>query len=238
MSHERIIEHRRQVLRHSVVEILEHWVLAASGLLLLFSGFGQMPIYRRYWVAKIPGLQWSGDYWISLMVHYVAAAFFVGVALFHIIYHGLLGHRGMMPRRGDLKASCTTVKAILTGCEEPPCEKYLPEQRLAYAYFVVVILILIVTGLMKVYKNLPGAYIGPTAALYLTWLHTIATFLFLFGVVAHLGAFLFKQNRPLLRGIFTGKVDLDYVCSRHSIWHDLLRRRAQSPAPSKGEEAA
>jgi len=200
MSHERIIEHRRQVLRHSVVEILEHWVLAASGLLLLFSGFGQMPIYRRYWVAKIPGLQWSGDYRISLMVHYVAAAFFVGVALFHVIYHGLLGHRGMMPRRGDLKASCTMVKAILTGCEEPPCEKYLPEQRLAYAYFVVVILILIVTGLMKVYKNLPGAYLGPTAALYLTWLHTIATFLFLFGVVAHLGAFLIQAEPSPAQG--------------------------------------
>jgi len=49
---------------------------------------------------------------------------------------------------------------------------------------------------MKVYKNLPGAYLGPTAALYLTWLHTIATFLF--GVVAHRGAFLFRQNRPML----------------------------------------
>lgn len=230
MPHERIIEHRRQVIRHSVLEIIEHWVLAASGLLLLFSGFGQMPIYRRYWVAKIPGLQWSGDYRISLMVHYVAAAFFIGVALFHLIYHGLLGHRGMVPRRGDFKASCTMLKVLLTGCKEPPCEKYLPEQRLAYAYFAVVILFLIVTGSIKVYKNLPGVYIGPTATLYLTWLHTIATFFFLFGIVVHLGAFLFKQNRPLLRGIFTGKVDLDYVCNRHSIWYDLLKKKIQSPS--------
>lgn len=237
MSHERIIEHKKLVVRHSLVELIEHWVLAISGFVLLFSGFGQMPIYKRYWIAKLPGFQWSGDYRISLMVHYVAAAFFIGVAIFHVLYHGLLGHRGLLPKRGDVRASCTMLKAIVTGCEEPACEKYLPEQRLAYAYFAALIFALIVTGLIKVCKNFPGAYISPATAFYVTWIHTMATILFLVGIVAHLGAFVFKSNRPMLRGIFTGKVDLDYVCRRHSIWYEILHLRHKG-TPSPKEEPA
>ena len=35
-------------IRHSLTVRVTHWVVALSGILLLFSGFGQLPLYKRY----------------------------------------------------------------------------------------------------------------------------------------------------------------------------------------------
>ena len=47
------------IQRHGVWTVLEHWAIALSGLLLLFTGFGQMPMYSRYMVDRLPGLAWA-----------------------------------------------------------------------------------------------------------------------------------------------------------------------------------
>ena len=49
---------KEKVLRHSVPVRLQHWTIALSGLALLFSGFGQFPLYKRYMVDHLPGLAW------------------------------------------------------------------------------------------------------------------------------------------------------------------------------------
>ncbi len=46
------------------------------GLLLAitsFTGFVHLPLAKRYSVVKIPGLSWTGDYFISHYVHYISA---------------------------------------------------------------------------------------------------------------------------------------------------------------------
>jgi len=129
-----MISGREAVLRHSPVELAEHWLLAISGLLLIFSGFGELPMYKRYMVTQIPGFGWAGDFFIQLKLHYLAGILFVSVMVFHAIYHGWLGHQGLIPRRGDVKASYKTILCMLGFGEESQMDKYLPEQRLAYAY--------------------------------------------------------------------------------------------------------
>jgi formate dehydrogenase gamma subunit len=210
------------IIRHSLIEIAEHWVLALSGFALVFSGFGQMPIYKRYWIARIPGLQWSGDYQISLTIHYIAAAFFIGAIIFHLLYHGLLKHYGLLPRKGDIKESIKTIKAMLFKGEEPPFDKYLPEQRLAYLYMGAVILVLVITGIVKVYKNFPHANVFSGLIFFSTWTHTIFTLLFIIGLIAHVGALLIKVNFPLAKSIFHGKVEAEYAKERHPLWFKKL----------------
>jgi hypothetical protein len=56
-----------------------------SLIALLFSGFGQMPIFKRYYLTSIPGLGWSGDYHITLIIHYLAAALFLGLTAYFLI---------------------------------------------------------------------------------------------------------------------------------------------------------
>lgn len=219
---DRIIKDGKAVLRHNPIELAEHWLLAISGLLLIFSGFGELPMYKRYMVTQIPGLGWAGDFFINLKIHYLAGIVFVSIVVFHALYHGWLGHQGLIPRKGDVKASCKTILCMLGFGEEDKMEKYLPEQRLAYAYLGGVGLVLVLTGMVKVVKNLPGVYLSPTLITSMTLIHTFATIFFLLGVLAHLAALIFKVNRPLVRSIFTGEVNLGYVQDRHTIWYEEL----------------
>ncbi len=219
---ERIIEERNLILRHSAVELIEHWVLAISSFALIFSGFGELPMYKRFMVTEIPGLGWAGDFIIHLKIHYWAAMVFISVMVFHALYHGWLGHRGLLPKKGDLKASVLTLLSMFGLGKEPKSDKYLPEQRLAYAYLGGVGLILILTGIVKVIKNLPGVYLPPKWITAMTLTHTFATIFFLLGVVAHLAALIFKVNRPLTKSIFTRKLDLDYARERHTLWYEKL----------------
>ena len=236
---ERMISEREAVLRHSPVELAEHWLLAISGLLLIFSGFGELPMYKRYMVTQIPGFGWAGDFFIQLKLHYLAGILFVSVMVFHAIYHGWLGHQGLIPRRGDVKASCKTILCMLGFGEEPKMHKYLPEQRLAYAYLGGVGLILVLTGIVKVIKNIPGVYLAPGLITSMTLIHTFATIFFLLGVLAHLAALIFKVNRPLVTSIFTGEVDSGYARDRHSIWYEEMMKnkvRARVEGEDKGDE--
>jgi len=219
---ERLIEEKNIVLRHSPIELIEHWILAISGFILIFSGFGELPMYKRFMVTEIPGLGWAGDFFINLKIHYLAGIVFVSVMVFHAIYHGWLGHQGLLPKKGDVKASLITLFSMFGLGKEPQSDKYLAEQRLAYAYLGGVGLILVLTGIVKVIKNLPGVYLPPGLITAMTLTHTFATIFFLLGVMAHLAALVFKVNRPLTKSIFTGKVDLDYARERHTIWYEKL----------------
>ncbi|NPV03973.1 MAG: cytochrome b/b6 domain-containing protein [Syntrophaceae bacterium] len=215
---DRIVRERNLVVRHSVVELAEHWAIALSGLALIVSGMFQLPMGSRYYINTVPGLAWSADYMVSLNVHYVASFVFVAAALFHAVYHGLRGDRGLMPRKGDLRTSIEVIKSFFGKGEEPPFHKYLPEQRLAYVGMAVIIAMLIVSGLVKTYKNLYAPDLNYAVVLWATWVHNIGFVLFVLAFVAHIGAIALKPNRPMLRGIFTGAVRLDYAEHRHPLW--------------------
>jgi hypothetical protein len=61
------------------------WLFAVSAVVTVFTGFGNMPLYGRYYIADIPGLGWSGDFFINLYVHYVAAGVLLAVSVFGAI---------------------------------------------------------------------------------------------------------------------------------------------------------
>lgn len=209
---------QNKVLRHSKSVRVTHWLIAASGFVLLFSGIGQLPMYKRYNVVKLPGMAWASDYDITLVMHLVAAAVFSAAIVFHLIYHFRRKEFAALPKKGDTRESIHIIKAMLTGKKEPPHGKFLAEQRLAYAAIGGVSLILLVTGLIKVYKNLGAITLPPAFIEIVTWTHTVATPIFLLLVVAHLAAFALKANIPLLPSMFTGHVSEEYARERHPLW--------------------
>jgi cytochrome b subunit of formate dehydrogenase len=215
---ERILPEKNLVVRHSKVELIEHWAVALSGLILLLTGIFELPVAKRYYIIDIPGLGWSADFITSLYLHYAAALVFTVAALFHVVYHGLRGEKGLLPRKGDFAASVTVIKSLFGFGEEPPMHKYLPEQRLAYAGMALIILMLMVSGLVKTYKNIYAPDLSYTVVLWATWIHNIGFVLFLLAFLAHMAAIALRPNWPMVRGIFTGKVRLDYARHRHPLW--------------------
>jgi len=61
------------------------WLFAAAVLVALFTGFGNMPLYGRYYIADIPGFQWSGNFIANLKVHLVTGALLLAIAVYSLI---------------------------------------------------------------------------------------------------------------------------------------------------------
>ena len=189
-----------------------------SGLLLTFSGIGFMPLYGRFSLNDLPGMAWVSDFTVQLNLHYVSAGSFMAACLFHALYHWWRGEYAALPRKGDLSASWATIKAMLSNRDEPPHEKFLAEQRLAYATFVVTVMVLVVTGYILAAKNALGLILDPALIQVLILTHMGCTFLFVFQVLLHISAFMLKVNRPLFLSMLTGRVCRKYAFERHPLW--------------------
>ena len=49
-------------------------------LFLALSGVGHMPIFKRYYIADIPGFGWLAQFHVTLAVHSITAALFLAMA--------------------------------------------------------------------------------------------------------------------------------------------------------------
>ncbi len=221
---DRIHQAQGTVVRHSIMVQLQHWLVAVSGLVLLFSGFGQMPLYKRYMLDQVPGFAWASDFIINFKIHMIAAVVFTFAGVFHLVYHYIEGGRSIMPMKGDVRESIHIIKAMVKGEKEPPHGKFLAEQRLAYALIGFAIVLLIVTGFVKFADNLPGVNMPYQVTFWNTMFHNAGTILFFLAFIAHIGAFVLKANWPLFTSMFTGKVRLAYAEERHPLWIDEIRR--------------
>jgi cytochrome b subunit of formate dehydrogenase len=221
---------RDRVRRHGVLARVEHWAVALSGIALLFTGIGQMPMYQRYGLTSVPGLAWAGDFLLNLWLHYAAAAVFMAAIAFHTVYHGLRRETAALPRRGDLRESAVILLAMLGLREEPDSDKFLAEQRVAYAATGGAVVLLSVSGALKVARNAGWLFLPPAGAWVVTMLHNLGFAVFLLGLLAHLAAFLLPANRPLLASMATGKVSRAYARRRHPLW---VARLAARPAEER-----
>jgi hypothetical protein len=61
------------------------WFYLITVFFLTLSGFGQMPIFKRYYIADIPGLGWLAEFFITHYIHYLAAILFLAFTAYMII---------------------------------------------------------------------------------------------------------------------------------------------------------
>jgi hypothetical protein len=57
---------------------------------MALTGFGQMPIYKRYYLADIPGMTWLADFYITRYIHYIGAIVLLALITYTILNHLLL----------------------------------------------------------------------------------------------------------------------------------------------------
>ncbi len=51
---------------------------------LVLTGFGQMPIFKRYYIADLPGLGWLARFFVTHYMHYLFAAVFIALTAYFI----------------------------------------------------------------------------------------------------------------------------------------------------------
>lgn len=61
------------------------WIYIILFILMGFTGFGQMPIFKRYYLADIPGLGWTADFYLTHTLHYLGAILLLGIIAYMIL---------------------------------------------------------------------------------------------------------------------------------------------------------
>lgn len=76
----------------------------ATVALLAFTGFGQMPLYGRYYLTSVPGLGWAGDFYFTHLLHYAGAAVLLGLMAYVCVHFmGLFAGRFTLTSSGWLR---------------------------------------------------------------------------------------------------------------------------------------
>lgn len=75
----------------------------------LFTGIGNMPMWGRFFVADIPGLGWSGDFFMNIYIHYLSGALLLAISTYYIMIYSRRTNR-----RINLSLSGTIRVALLS----------------------------------------------------------------------------------------------------------------------------
>lgn len=67
-----------------VIGLPSRWIYLTITFFLVLSGFGQMPIFKRYYIADIPGLGWLAEFFVTHYIHYLGAIVFLALTAFMI----------------------------------------------------------------------------------------------------------------------------------------------------------
>lgn len=60
------------------------WLYGLAAGLAIFSGMGQLPIMKRYYLADLPLMGWSANFYINSNLHYLAATLLLFVLFWRI----------------------------------------------------------------------------------------------------------------------------------------------------------
>ena len=58
------------------------WLYLTTTFFLVLTGFGQMPIFKRYYIADIPGLGWLAEFFVTHYIHYLGAVVLLAVVAY------------------------------------------------------------------------------------------------------------------------------------------------------------
>lgn len=119
-----------------------------SLFLSALTGFAQMPIFKRYYIADLPGLGWLAQFYITYWLHYVSAIAFLAIAAYLMADHFLLKRKF---------------------------------RRLSVFGWVrgTMLLLILLTGALLVYRNMPGYRFSPDLVVALNFSHLVLVVLFL-----------------------------------------------------------
>jgi hypothetical protein len=116
------------------------------------TGFAQMPIFKRYYIADVPGLGWLAQFYVTHALHYIGA-----ILLLFLIAYSTVVYFGLMHRRFSLTATAY-INITLLGA-------------------------IVVTGILRVLKNLPGILFSPEFTMFIDTSHLgFMMALFVFGI--------------------------------------------------------
>jgi len=100
------VEKDLPILRYGYIFIL---------FFLTLSGFGQMPIFKRYYIADIPGLGWLAKFFVTHYIHYIGGILLMALFAYVLINYLLLDRSRHVITRSGYFRGILLVAIVITG---------------------------------------------------------------------------------------------------------------------------
>ncbi|TIH19317.1 iron-sulfur cluster-binding protein [Marinifilum sp. JC120] len=76
-----------------MISLLFARIFKLTIFIMALTGAAQMPIFKRYYIADIPGLGWLADFYLTNKIHYVFGAVLLFMALYLLTIFILAGKK-------------------------------------------------------------------------------------------------------------------------------------------------
>ncbi len=95
-------------------KVVRHLYLITVFFLVL-TGFGQMPIFKRYYIADIPGMGWLAKFYITHYMHYLFAILFIAITAFAITEYLLTKRKSIKIALSGYIRGASVLGLVITG---------------------------------------------------------------------------------------------------------------------------
>jgi hypothetical protein len=108
----------KQTHTRSVRKTISYYFYLISVFFLTLTGFGNMPIFKRYYIADIPGLGWLAKFYVTIYIHYLFAILLLGITAYVLIEYLLTKRKSIRMTlsgyiRGGIVAGLITTGILL-----------------------------------------------------------------------------------------------------------------------------
>jgi len=122
---------------------------------LTLTGFGNMPIFKRYYIADVPGFGWLAKYYVTLYIHYLFAILLIGITTYLIIEYLLTKRKSIIITLSGYIRGGVIVGLITTGIllviRNHEISGFAPEFIIfLYLCHLTLVMVLIMAGLYSV----------------------------------------------------------------------------------------
>ena len=125
-------------------------------VLLTISGFAQMPIFKRYYIADLPGLGWLARFYVTHLIHYLAAAALIGYAAYAAMKRWMIKESGTASAVVRIKWTALAV-LIVTGALM--VIKNLPGTPFSHGVIIGLDLIHLLSCMVLIGSMIAGAFV-------------------------------------------------------------------------------
>ncbi len=206
------------VIRHGVGSLIEHWgtglgifMAIASGIILgIGLGFWTLGPFSKTPIAEVHPVNF----------HYIAVAFILFCSFFFVgAYVFGRDFKMLIPNGQDVTKGFIGKYMLRRPWTKE--EKYLSSQKAAFVPYILIGLVILITGAVKV-----ASHMWPVKADIVGWatiLHDyFAVFIILFTIV-HMGIIVMLGHWPAFWSWFTGTMKTHEVEHEHPIWYEELQ---------------
>jgi len=114
-----------------------------------------MPIFKRYYIADIPGLEWLAEYYVTLYIHYLFAILLIGITTYLIIEYLLAKRKNIKITLSGYIRGAVVVGLITTGIllviRNHEVSGFAPEFIIfLYLFHLTLVMVLLMAGLYSV----------------------------------------------------------------------------------------